>query len=479
MRYYQMMGKRPQDIPLPDEAVYIDPTNVSGGRDGSIENPYNSFTESGFTSGNVYRLKAGTEIVLSSELNFSGHTATFVGRYGDGDDPKIKSTVTGTCAIRFAGSTLCVLDHVEGYTDLSNSLITFIQMGTNTQFDGGTSNVISNCFIHHVKQGTADGGMGIRGGGTSLSFINTKIEDCGCDGMYMRTTPSILIDGCEIRRINQNYAGAAIGFNNLGNGASGDGIQLDGIWSNYIIRNTIVDRSDAYTGNKYCIIVNHAEEYGNNDSGIIENCTFSTNSNVSAAVHIEFGNQSIIRYNWFNGVMDGIRLGGVYCVGIKIHHNIFVGCEDGIGVGTSYSGAGYDFTGPATLTEIYNNVFYNVRRYHTWHDNAAASCDFKNNIHLRTTDSGVAIYTYGAANNWTKSNNCYGDAATAGTPGTGTNPQIGDPGFVDAANKDFHLQLTSICRNAGIDVNIDEDLDGVAIPQETNPAIGAFEYVAP
>lgn len=53
-----------------------------------------------------------------------------------------------------------------------------------------------------------------------------------------------------------------------------------------------------------------------------------------------------------------------------------------------------------------------------------------------------------------------------------------DPVFVTPGS-DFHLQSGSPCRDAGLDVSLTVDLDGVAIPQETNPAIGAFEYVAP
>ena len=42
---------------------------------------------------------------------------------------------------------------------------------------------------------------------------------------------------------------------------------------------------------------------------------------------------------------------------------------------------------------------------------------------------------------------------------------------------DFHLQSDSPCRNAGVDVGLTEDYDGVSVPQETNPCIGAFEFL--
>lgn len=463
-------------IPTVDTDIYIDPTNVAGNRDGSIENPYNSFTEAGFTSGNVYRLKAGTEITMSSVLDYSGHTATFVGRYGTGADPKIKSTVSGTCAVRFAGSTSCVLDHVEGYTDLTNSLITFIQMGTGTAFDGGTGNVISNCFIHHVKQGSADGGMGIRGGGTNLSVINTMIEDCGCDGMYLRDVPGVLIDGCGIYRINQNYAGSAVGFNSLGNGATGDSIQLDGLWNEFIIRNTTIDRSDPYTGNKFCVIFNSGNSSAWSWGGIVEHCTFKTNSVVPYAVDQVMGTGIIYRYNTFLGSTIGVRLEGANVHDTLFHHNVFIDCTNPIRIGYTYSGT----IGPATGTMVYNNVFYmsigtgGVLSDITLDKSHVDTC---NNIHYNTNSAISAIHNFGSGVIDRKSNNCYYGGITSGFGGDGVNPVFGNPAFVDAANGDFHIGLTSACRNAGIDVGLTKDYDGIAIPQETYPAIGAYEYI--
>ena len=76
------------------------------------------------------------------------------------------------------------------------------------------------------------------------------------------------------------------------------------------------------------------------------------------------------------------------------------------------------------------------------------------------------------------SNNCYGDSATAGTPGTGSNPVIGNPLFVDAVNGDFHLQSNSPAIDNGTNVGILFDRDGVSIPQGSAPDIGAYEYVS-
>lgn len=460
--------------PPPSTDIYIDPTNVLSGRDGSIENPYNSFAEAGFASGNAYRLKAGTEIVLSSELNFSGHTATVVSRYGDGVDPKIKSTVSGTCAIRFAGSTACVLDHIDLYSDLSNSLVTLIQMGTGTAFDGGNLNVITNCKIHGAKQGSSDGGIGIRGGGTNISILNNEIYDTGADGMYLAGTTNLEIGYCNIHHVNQNYAGAGKGFLSLGTGAAGDAIQLDGLWTNFHVHHCILDRSDVYTGSKFCLILNSSLGTNSASGGIVEHNTFYMRSggDMDWMLYCEQGNGVTVRYNIFNGPRNGIRLSGAYAMNYLIHHNIFDGCPN-------VCAAAYFNDGGTTGSKFYNNTCYQKTTegtYFIWSDRAYL--DVQNNIFYRSNSSKVALYSFGGST-WAINNNCYNESGMAGTPGAGTGSVVGNPDFVDAANGDFHLQSTSPCRNAGIDVDIEEDFDGVAIPQETNPAIGAFEYVAP
>lgn len=52
-----------------------------------------------------------------------------------------------------------------------------------------------------------------------------------------------------------------------------------------------------------------------------------------------------------------------------------------------------------------------------------------------------------------------------------------NPLMVDPANQDFTLQSGSPCRNAGADVGLLLDFARITVPQETNPAIGAYEYV--
>jgi parallel beta-helix repeat protein len=69
-------------------------------------------------------------------------------------------------------------------------------------------------------------------------------------------------------------------------------------------------------------------------------------------------------------------------------------------------------------------------------------------------------------------------AAYKTATGWDTNGLWEDPKFVDKAGSDFHLASNSPCRNAGVDVSLTPDYDEVTVPRETNPAIGAFEFVS-
>ena len=53
------------------------------------------------------------------------------------------------------------------------------------------------------------------------------------------------------------------------------------------------------------------------------------------------------------------------------------------------------------------------------------------------------------------------------------------PLFVDAEGGDYHLTAGSPCIDAGTDVGLTLDIEGVPVPQGAEPDIGAFEFVYP
>jgi len=63
-----------------------------------------------------------------------------------------------------------------------------------------------------------------------------------------------------------------------------------------------------------------------------------------------------------------------------------------------------------------------------------------------------------------------------GPPGPGD--KVGDPLFVDYANRDYHLTAHSPAVGAGVPLGYTSDLDGVAIPKGKAPDMGAYEYTS-
>jgi hypothetical protein len=440
--------------------IYIDPTNTSSGQNGSITSPYSSWTRFSLVSGNTYLQKRGTTYTSSTQIFISAKNNITIGAYGTGSKPVFSYTGSGY-AFRIEGSSNCTVQDFEvNGNGNAHSLI-----GVSGSSSNYTSEItINNCVLHNAHN-TNNAGFGIYGVyNNNLSILNTTIHNVAIDGIYLANIPGIEIGYSHIYNINRRFF-----VNPNQTYSSGDGIQLDGNYNGFHIHHTIIDRTNG-AGNKFNLILNSAPGTSDNATGIIEYCTFINGSNVAAAVHIERGNGIITRYNTFQGNTLGLRIAGAYTSNNLIHNNIFYNCSSGIGIGYTYPSAG-----PATNTKVYNNVFYRVSNYHIWVDKT--NVDSRNNIHLRGTDNGVAIYNYGGGS-WTIRNNCFGTSATAGSPGTGSSPVIGNPQFVNPANYDFHLQSGSPCINKGMNVGISHDIDGTSIFQGSAPDIGAYEYIS-
>lgn len=439
-----MASKRKVEV----NTIYIDPTFGSNGV-GTISNPKNTIAGLTITDNYTYRFKCATTFSNSAVLDLSNRTNVIVTSYGSGAIPIFNFTGSGSYAVRFNNSTNCAFVNIELQTDITRSLVTLIQSDT------GNGNTIAGCKIHGVKEGAVAGGICIRGGGTNLSIINNEIYDSGDDGLYLVDTTNLNVGYNYIHHVGQNYAGTAKGFLSIGTGSLGDGIQMGGTWPNFYIHHNVIDRTDIYTGNKFGVIFNSAPGANSANGGIFEHNTVKVRSgaDMSYGVYGEQGNNMIFRYNRIQGATGGIRVSGIYCLNYKIHNNIFTDC-DGSSVAMVNVG------GYPTDTLIYNNVFARGSGIYAYVSLNGGNAVVRNNIY---DNSISAFYAAGGAT-YTKTHNCYQDPAKVGTGGLGTGEITGNPLFVDAVGNDFHLQVASICRNAGIDVGTTEDFDGSLVP---------------
>lgn len=451
--------------------VYIDPTNTASGRDGTIGNPYNSFSEVTIQSNYTYKLKLGSDFQSATRVYCNGLSNVTFNTYGTGAMPKFIYTGggDGSTAIMFNNCNSITLD---GWDVSGNNGLWAVLRN-----DNSNKTTINNCYLHNALWQGERGGFGIRGGGSELRILNTDITHTSNDGIYLAFVPNLEIGYVNISYVNL-YEPNVPGNNQYG----GDGIQINGRYNDYHIHHTVIDRNVDSIGNKYCLLVGRDITDPTLDGGIIEYCTFRANSAVLGGIILGHNMNTIIRYNNFegpSGYLDGmVKLSGGTVKDTLIYGNRFFGITGkGITLGYSYIGTGN--YGPSTGTKIYNNTFFNMAAGGgywgcIWNDKTTV--ESKNNIfHMNGNTSQAHVGLTGAT--WILANNCYDALASVGNGGQGTDAVIGDPLFVDEGTNDFHLQIGSPCIETGVSLGLDFDYDGAEIPQGTAPCIGAFEYL--
>jgi hypothetical protein len=118
---------------------------------------------------------------------------------------------------------------------------------------------------------------------------------------------------------------------------------------------------------------------------------------------------------------------------------------------------------------VYNNVVFDTVI------EAKQNCTVKNTVGRNTLLPAIDI-TIDAAKTVTGQYNLFQDAAKSGA---GTYTDTGtiwnsNPLFISST--DFHLQPSSPCINAGVNVGLTTDYVGDPVPIRTTPDIGAYEF---
>lgn len=414
LRLQVLMDSIPDEV-IPDDSIYID-TNYTGsnnGYKGTFTAPFNELPS--FENGKTYKVKRGS---LIGNIIFSQKTGVILAEYGEGDMAKISSTGV-VHLINFQNSTNCKVIGFE--VKGSNNAISL------THADNSHGCGVYGCDMSEAHHSN-NNGFGLHAFySDDFEFIDNKIDNVALDGVYTKYCKRIKITGNHFTRLNQRY------FSNTNQSvSSGDGIQLDGTYDGFYIAYNIIDRSDG-AGNKYGLILNSAPGLSDEATGIIEHNKFINNNNVPSCIHIERGNDIQVLNNEFIGAggQQAIRLGGKFAKNTLIKGNTFRHFDRGVGVGATYPG-GY----PASGTIIESNIFYNVDKYHVWVDKSQAV--MTNNIHIRTTDSGVAVYNYGGGSvEMTGAH--FSELNMGGSFGNGSNATYGQVNFIDPENGNFGI----------------------------------------
>lgn len=427
--------------------VYIDPTYSGSTQNGSMSNPYKSWKNFTINSGNTYLQKAGTTYNTTTPITISGKTNVIIGAYGTGAKPKIVTSSTGTHIINITSSSNVVVKDIEVFTTGKWTSAIIIQ-GSNAG-----NNVIDNTVLRKTEWGIR---VLTTAGGNKI--MRSTINDIGDDGIYIKDASSIEIGFCTIFDINKKYL-----INTDQAYSAGDGIQIASV-NNMVfnIHDNIIDHSSM--GNKFAIIA-----WGNNYSGIIERNTIIGNaSKVVSGIYLSPTTKTVtIRYNNIKNSNYGIYNYSK----ADVYYNIFSNNKTGIQTMAGYS------------LNARNNVFYNNTA--TAVSSATnTSTTLRNNI-FNISNSGKAIKTSGTVS----SNNNLFNTQTSGfinshstltawrsASGNDKASLVGNPGFVNPGNQDFHVVSTSVTINKGANVSLIKDYFGGTVPMSGAPDIGIHEF---
>lgn len=420
--------------------IYIDPTTTTPGDGHSPATPLASWNDVSFQADTAYVQKRGTTDTITTRIEVNQENV-LLGAYGE---------TAAARPIIYDGSTniTYMLQVTANAVTVRELEIVSPRATSGIHFAAGywpSDGTVWDCSVHGVDQ---DNYLmwGVRVFGERTRVLNSEIFYIGDDGIFVQYFPDIEIGYNRISRVNQKW------FENpVESYASGDGIQFDSS-DRFYIHHNVIDRSD--TGNKFCIIVDPKGE--NATGGLIENNRCTT---AKGRVPVFAGGATpyhiVIRNNLFTYVdTDGTGVGiWSHATQPEIYNNVFVNFQDGIAL----------LNEEATAV-VHHNTFYNMSGWGIW--GGVASLSAHNNIFA--LQEGAAAFGLG---DLTAANNLFVRQSQM----AGSDPIVGNPQFVDAANANFHLLPDSDAIDAGTtSAGIPTDADGN--PRDASPDIGAYEF---
>lgn len=404
--FYQVKELIPVVEPPPpppvDDSIYID-TNFTGQGKGTQSEPFKAMPA--LVSNTSYKVKSGSTI---PNIRIDGKEDIVIAAYGDGVKPKIRSTAVCSL-VHITNSKGC---HITGF-DITGGNNTVACIQTNTAHD---------CGVHYSDLSEAhhsnNNGFGLHMFySNNFELIGCTIKNVALDGIYAYYCLNFKVIGCHISKVNQRY------FTNSSEaGSSGDGIQLNGDYNGFEIKDTTIDRSDP-AGNKFAIILNSNDVKANNATGVIDNCIIKINGSLAYALLMIRGKNIQVLNSQFVGVGGGlaIRAQSEALSNTKIKNCTFTGFDRGVSVAPRWAG---NTPFPPIGTVVEDCDFSNIKRYHISLDNTAVVSTRNTHTRVNTNDKGVAIWNYGKGQA-TITGAHYSEHGMEGSFGAGTNPTYG------------------------------------------------------
>jgi hypothetical protein len=442
--------------------VYIDPANSGDpGQNGSIDHPYDSWSDFSIASNNTYLMKKGTSVTNSATISVVSKNNVTISTYGTGIRPTITYT-GGQCCINGDGSSNFL---IEGYK-LVNGPAGVVSFGAHAG-RSASFQTIRDCEVVGGWRGINSEVWETETGNIS----DLLIEDCivhgsSTDGIFAKsrtnaTYNNITIRGTHVYDVNQKWL-------ELQNGScDGDCIHLlraGGV----LIEDNILDRRG--TSYKFSIIVIGRTD---TESATIRNNTIYPPNQHPTWSSNAFYFQILGEVNFIGNRIIGSQMppgqsstaGGIFrCKVANVSYNLF----DNIGVVVA-AGA------PTPYTHQYNNNV--VRFYLQGNETYFLSSGnqpmyLRNNIFMMPTgtylvndgmNGGVNVFMTNNVELYSNDLSYFDNIVH----------------FANITGGDFHLTANStIARNQGVEYTgaWNFDLDSTAVPQEAIRDIGAFEY---
>ena len=308
---------------------------------------------------------------------------------------------------------------------------------------------------------------------SNVTFTSCKVHDTLRHGIHAHDASNVTVEGGEFYGCSQKY-GAGVGFN----GVQGGTISGVGGRDNYYgvkvanaAADVVVSRCSAHHNASFGIDVDidtqrirveqntvhengsHgiAVEWNSRDCVVTRNLCYR-NGQQSAGIFIEMTTGTVVSYNVVHDEYIGIRF-NEQCRNCSAYNNVLY----------AIGGVGLSAFNNCSGIALKNNIAHSCAlAVHVRPDSQAGFVSDHNDwwVTGKKLEWG---WDYMPFEEWR--------AAT----GQDAHSLCADPGFVNAAGLDFHLQPDSPCIDAGADVGLTADYDGRAVPQGQGPDIGAHE----